>query len=309
MSFAASQESLEKLPQRWPRKGLNQQQLAYCETNEQLVDLWLHGKSVCSEKAYRRDISYFLAFVENKPFNLVTLNDVQRFADALEYKDYAAATISRRLSAVKSILSFGHKIGVLPVNSGLPVILPKVEDNLVERILTESQVLAMIASEPNQRNRAMLRFLYATGVRVEELIGLTWRDLKPSRISGAQVKVFGKGGATRVIAFSQETWEQVLELRGNSGLDEPVFQSRKRSGGGHLNPKQVFRIVRAAALRVGIDQDVSPHWLRHCHGSHAAERGVPLPLIARTLGHKSLATTSRYLHARPQDSSGLHLPV
>jgi integrase/recombinase XerD len=79
--------------------------------------------------------------------------------------------------------------------------------------------------------------------------------------------------------------------------------------GSRLNPKQVFRIVRAAALRVGIDQDVSPHWLRHCHGSHAAERGVPLPLIARTLGHKSLATTSRYLHARPQDSSGLHLPV
>lgn len=309
MSVVVRQQSAEKWSQRWPTEGLNHQQLAYCETNEQLVDLWLHGKSACSEKAYRRDICYFLAFVENKPFNLVTLNDVQKFADALECQGYAAATVSRRLSAVKSILSFGHKIGVLPVNSGLPVILPKVEDNLVERILTESQVLAMIAFEPNQRNRAMLRFLYATGVRVEELIGLTWRDLKPSRTSGGQVKVFGKGGATRVIAFSQETWEQVLELRGNSGLDEPVFQSRKRNVGGHLNPKQVFRIVRAAALRVGIDQDVSPHWLRHCHGSHAAERGVPLPLIARTLGHKSLATTSRYLHARPQDSSGLHLPV
>ncbi len=292
----------------WPQKGLGNK-LAYCETNEQLINLWLHGKSPCSQKAYRRDLGYFLAFVSNKPLNLVTLNDVQGFADALEDKGYAAATVSRRLSAVKSVLSFGHKIGVLPVNSGLPIVLPKVEDNLVERILSESQVLNMIAMEPNQRNKAMLRFLYATGVRVEELVQLTWRDLKPSRNGGGQVKVFGKGGATRVIAFSGETWELVKELRGDAGLDEPVFESRKRAAGGRLTPKQVFRIVRDAAVRVGIDQDVSPHWLRHCHGSHAAERGVPLPLIARTLGHKSLASTSRYLHARPQDSSGLHLPV
>lgn len=308
ISFGSIPPSAVKWPTQWPQQGLSHQQLAYCETNEQLIDLWLHGKSPCSEKAYRRDLSYFLAIVGNKPLNLVTLNDVQGFADALERKHYAAATVSRRLSAVKSILSFGHKIGVLPVNSGLPVVLPKVEDNLVERILTESQVLTMIAMEPNQRNKAMLRFLYATGVRVEELIQLTWRDLKPSCTGGGQVKVFGKGGATRVIAFSGETWELVKDLREDAGLDEPVFQSRKRTSGGHLTPKQVFRVVRSAARRVGID-DVSPHWLRHCHGSHAAERGVPLPLIARTLGHKSLATTSRYLHARPQDSSGLHLPV
>ena len=121
--------------------------------------------------------------------------------------------------------------------------------------------------------------------------------------------MFGKGDNTRVVAFSAETWKQFLALRGDAGKNELVFKSRKLKGGGHLCETQVLRIVRAAGKRVGIDANVSAHWLRHCHGSHAADRGVPLHLIQKTLGHASLTTTSRYLHARPSDSSGLHLSV
>jgi len=290
-------------------QGLVSQPLAHCDTNEQLINLWLHGKSSSSVEAYRRDISYFLASVGDKPFWEVMLNDVIGFASALESLGYSPATRRRRLSTVKSILTFGHRIGVLPVNVGFPVQLPKPKDNLAERILSESQVLLMIATEPNQRNRVMLRFLYATGVRVSELCQLKWRDLQSAGTGGGQVTVFGKGDKTRVVAFSHETWEQVLSLRGDADASRPVFQSRKRKGGGHLTDTQVLRIVRTAAHRVGIDANVSAHWLRHCHGSHAADRGVPLHLIQQTLGHESLTTTSRYLHARPKDSSGLHLAV
>lgn len=291
--------------------GMPGQPLAHCETNDQLINLWCHGKSPETSEAYRRDLSYFLAFVGNKPLWEVTLNDVQEFSDALSLKNYALATIRRRLSAVKSILSFGHKIGVLPVNVGFPLIVPKPKDKLAERILSESQVLTMIAMEPNPRNQALLRFLYATGMRVEELCQLRWRDLQPGSAGGGQVTIYGKGGLTRTVVFSKETWEQVKALRGDAGWDEPVFRSRVRSrdGSHHLSDTQVLRIVRTAAERVGIDLKVSPHWLRHCHGTHAADRGVPLHLIQQTLGHASLTTTSRYLHARPKDSSAMHLAV
>jgi len=70
-----------------------------------------------------------------------------------------------------------------------------------------------------------------------------------------------------------------------------------------------MRIVRAAAHRAGIDANVSPHWLRHAHASHSLDRGAPIHLVQTTLGHASIATTGRYLHARPQDSSARYLEV
>ena len=76
-----------------------------------------------------------------------------------------------------------------------------------------------------------------------------------------------------------------------------------------MDRSQIMRIVRAAAKRAGIDTNVSPHWLRHAHASHALDRGCPIHLVQATLGHASVATTSRYLHARPTDSFARYLPV
>lgn len=99
-------------------------------------------------------------------------------------------------------------------------------------------------------------------------------------------------------------------LRGDAAIGEPVFTSRKQKG--HLKEVQVNRIVKAAALRVpGLDRTVanavSPHWLRHAHASHSMDRGAPVHLVKETLGHANIATTGRYLHARPTDSSSLYL--
>jgi integrase/recombinase XerD len=90
----------------------------------------------------------------------------------------------------------------------------------------------------------------------------------------------------------------------------PVFQSREGDDSGqHLDRTQVYRIVSAAAIRAGIQGKVSPHWLRHAHASHSLDRGAPIHLVQQTLGHASVATTSKYLHARPSDSSALYLPM
>src|SRR5438128_7504431 len=105
---------------------------------------------------------------------------------------------------------------------------------------------------------------------------------------------------------SAATWQELRGLGGDGDAASPLFRSRK---GGGLSHSQVLRIVRAAAQRAGIQAPVSPHWLRHAHASHALERGCPIHLVQATLGHASVATTGRYLHARPTDSSARYLSV
>jgi integrase/recombinase XerD len=95
-------------------------------------------------------------------------------------------------------------------------------------------------------------------------------------------------------------------LQGQSRPDDPVFRSPE---GGHLDPSQVHRIVKAAAARAGLSDAVPAHWLRHAHSSHSLERGAPIHLVSATFGHASVATTGRYLHARPTDSSVRYLGV
>lgn len=272
------------------------------ETDEQLLRLWLHGRPATTTRAYIADVDRFRIFV-GKPLGSVTVGDVQAFSDTLE--DLSDASRARKLSAVKSLLSFGHRIGYLPFDVGRPVRLPRIKDTIAERILPEDTVLAMITLEPGQRNRALLRLLYGAGLRVSELCGLRWRDFQ-ERDDSAQVTVFGKGGRTRHVLLSKGTWEALSAIRDDVGEDEPVFLSRK---GSPLSTSQAFRIVRAAARRAGVDKDVSPHWMRHAHASHALDRGAAVHLVQATLGHSSVATTGRYLHARPTESSSKYLAV
>jgi integrase/recombinase XerD len=101
-------------------------------------------------------------------------------------------------------------------------------------------------------------------------------------------------------------WQQLQALRGEAKAADPVFPSRK--GGGSLDVSQVRRIVYLAARQAGLEQKVSPHWMRHAHASHALDRNAPIHLVQATLGHASVSTTGRYLHARPTDSSAFYLP-
>ena len=268
--------------------------------------MWVHGKSPRTAQSYRRAAAQFLEFV-GKPLHLVTIVEVQAFVTQLQQRDISESTQRNIIAAVKSLLSFGNKIGVLPVNAGVPVSPPKVKDTLNQRIISEMEVQTAIALETNQRNRVILRLLYTAGLRVSELCDLKWCDVK-SRSNGGQVTVYGKGGKTRTILLPASLWVEMYQMRSDAADDAPVFQSRKGNNEGHLDRVRVYQIVAAAAKRAGIQGKVSPHWLRHAHASHSLERGAPIHLVQQTLGHASVATTSRYLHARPNDSSSLYLP-
>ncbi|MDF5728199.1 MAG: tyrosine-type recombinase/integrase [Rhizonema sp. PD38] len=166
---------------------------------------------------------------------------------------------------------------------------------------------AMIQSQTNnKRNQAILLLLYTAGLRVNELCSLRWEDLS-QRMPGGQLTISGKGGKTRIILLPESVWQHVSKLRNNADSDAPVFMSRQKdSFGTALDQSQVNRIVATAA---GINKKVSPHWLRHSHAIHSLKRGAPLHLVQKTVGHSSIATTSRYLHAHIDDSSALYLDV
>lgn len=267
------------------------------------IELWLHGRSEHTQRAYRADVDRFRKVVP-KLLGQVTLADLQEFADSLEALE--ASSRCRCLSSVKSLLAFGHRIGYLPFDVGRVLRLPAVKNGLAERILPEVDLHRMLSLEPDERNRVLLLLLYASGIRRGELALLCWKDLQSNGESG-QVTVFGKGGKTRSIHLPDSVWKQLQQLRGEASPGNPVFPSRKK--GKPLTESGIWRIVKRAGKRAGIAVPVSPHWLRHAHASHALDRGAPIHLVQATLGHASITTTGRYLHARPKDSSSRFLPL
>ena len=277
-------------------------ELPQATSDDHLLQLWLDGRSPHTVRAYGSDASAFLAHA-GLPLRYVTIGHVQAYGASLAA--LSTATRARRLSTVKSLLSFAHRVGYVTFNVGAPVRLPPIKATLAERIVSEDDVLALIRAEADPRNKALLSLLYRGGLRISEVAHLRWRDMVVRGRDGGQATVFGKGGKTRVVLLGASLWHLLEGIRGTAAGDEPVFLSAK---GGHLDPSQIHRVVKAAAARAGIAPALSAHWLRHAHASHALDRGAPVHLVQSTLGHASLATTSRYTHARPNDSSARYLP-
>ena len=267
---------------------------------EQLIELWLHGRPATTERAYRTDVAKMLAYM-GKSLPSITLGDLQTFVDSLEMKP---TSVRRTVNSVKSLFAFGYKLGYLKFDVGRALRVQATRDELAQRILSEEEVQRILASERNPRNKAILLTFYGGGFRVSEIASLKWCHLQERGASG-QITVFGKGGKTRSVLVPISVWNAIRAIRKGASDDQPVFKSRKK---GHLDESAIWRIVKNAAKKAGLDKAVSCHWFRHSHASHALDAGAPIHLVQTTLGHASIATTGRYLHARPTESSGSYVP-
>lgn len=278
-------------------------------TDERLVELWLHSKSATTRKAYENDLAKLFDFTGGKPLASITLSDLQEFSDLLS-EAVSPATHARTIAALKSLFSFAHDVGYLQFEVTKPLKVPPRKDTLAEKLLSQSEVHDMIAAAKrrSRRDGTMLKLMYAAGLRSAEATGLKWRDVTDRDEFGSgrgQLTVFGKGGKTRNVLLPVSVHREVSQLRNGATPDDPVFRSRKK--GGHLDGSQIRRIVSRAGKDAGLEVEVSPHDLRHAHASHSSDSGAPLHLVRTTLGHSSIATTGRYLHARPNESSATYL--
>jgi len=269
------------------------------------IELWLRRQaSPHTRGCYQRDVRRLRAYVP-KPLNQITLGDLQGLAQSLIQDGLAPISRVRTLAAIKSLFGFCQRMRYLPANPATELALPCYENRLAERIVGEQEVQRLVDADASPRDRALLRLLYAAGLRVSEACGLLWRNVRPRGDAG-QITVFGKNGRTRSIALTAPVWSDLIALRGNAAAEDPVFPSRT---GKRLDRGRVRVILRRAASRAGVAEAISPHWLRHAHASHALDHGAPIHLVQATLGHSSVATTSSYLHARPGDSSARFLAL
>jgi integrase/recombinase XerD len=267
-----------------------------------LVSEWLdlhHGKTRAS---YQNTIHKFLSFISVGGISDIQTRHVRDWLDSLSEAD---STKVKHLSILKAFFAYVISLENPPISrSPIPkqFKLPIPKDTLVERILTPEEVDEMIAVTTDFRNRLILKTLYLTGIRVSELCGLKWKDGTSSRGGGGQINIYGKGGRTRRVHVPQELWVELIQLRNEMRSDSPMFPS---ATGAALAPSHIDRVVkRAAAAQLEKALHVSAHWFRHSHATHALDEGVPVHLVQATLGHTSLDTTSKYLHVRPDRSSG-----
>ena len=275
------------------------------QSDAELVRSWV--QSLSSPHTRRNFEMTALGFLDALPAGIrkAPVEDV-RDALATITEGLSDSTTQQYVLRVKSLLSYGHKLGYMPFNAGVTIkIRPdQSRGQLAKRIMPEVDVKLLIRAARSQRDRVMIETLYAGGLRISELVGLSWADVI-QRDEKVQLSVTGKGRRVRQVLLPGVVSGSLLSLRGDAGANDPVFASHK--GARRLTERTVGYMLKRAAKRAGIAETVSPHWLRHAHGSHALDRGATLPEVQATLGHANVATTSGYLHARPNTSSGLKL--
>jgi site-specific recombinase XerD len=276
------------------------------QSDEKIVAMWIHGRAPRTRDQYGREI-HRLRAATGRPLLSTRLEDLQLYGDSFALRGSSSRHAGE---IIKSFFGFAHSIGATPFNVAAAWRLPKKTGSVAMRILTEEQVHGLIGAPDRQRDRCLIRVLYAGGLRVSEACRMLWAHAQPHGDAGVLL-VTGKGERNRSVRISPATWRTLQDLRGaetdrmHGGDDEPIFRSRQDRA---LHMESVRLIVRNAGRRVGL-RKVSPHWLRHSHASHALDRGAPIHVVRETLGHASVATTGIYLHARPGSSSALFLPV
>jgi integrase/recombinase XerD len=298
---------MDTMPARLETGPMTPTTLAPTTTDDRLIELWLHGRPVRTVKVYNAALGAFMADVGGKPLRTVTLGDLQRHADTLAH--FKPATRNTRLSALKSLFTFAVQTGYLPLDPARALRLPKQPDALAERILAAETVARVIATEPDPRHQLLLSLFYATGGRISEVAAVRWEVCHARDDGNGGVITFhnAKGGKPRTVHLPAPVWTELVRLRPTPAVGF-VFPSTRRDDR-PINVATAWRWFTAAATRAGVEVNASPHWFRHAHASHALDRGAPVHLVAATLGHASLATTSRYAHARPGESSGDYLDL
>ena len=252
--------------------------------------------------AYSRDLSAFLDFLENRSISVETAaaEHIEAFL-AERRKTLSARSASRMLSSIRMFFRFLTAEGLRQVNPARLIESPRLDRSL-PGVLSAAEVEKLLSSPEGDspaalRDRAMLELLYATGLRVSELVGLRMRSLN---LEAGFVRTMGKGARERVVPIGRKAVDSVREYleRGRSALaggraGSDVFLNRM---GRAMTRQGFWKILKMHALKAGITKPISPHSIRHSFASHLLEGGADLRSVQFMLGHADIATTQIYTH-------------
>ncbi len=267
------------------------------------------GLGANSVSAYRRDLQDFERRLEPGAPDQIGLEDVLRWLALRTADGIGARSQARGLVALRGLFRhLADEHGLLTDPTAL-VEMPRI-GRLLPKTLSLDEVEALLAapdrSDPvGLRDAAMLEVLYATGLRVSELVGLRVDQV---HLEAGFVRVLGKGRKERIVPLgdvAREAVERYLSTarRAPRRATEALFISRLDRG---LTRQGFFKILRAVALKAGIARSVSPHQLRHAFATHLLERGADLRSLQLMLGHADIGTTEIYTHLSRARLSRIH---
>ncbi len=280
-----------------------------------LAALERENASPYTVKNYRTDIGQFLAFCAERGVTTLaglTRDLIRDHLEELATAEYARPSIARRVFELRAWGDFLVHDHAWDDNLFRKIYAPRLPQRL-PRYLTVEEVEQLLAvpepaSPQGIRDRAILETLYASGVRVSELVGLDLRDVS---LTAGELHVIGKGDKERIALLGQPA---IAALRiyleaGRPALVGPhptnaFFLNRF---GGRLSARSVDEIVRTAGRAAGIDQEVTPHLLRHTFATHLLDGGADLRVVQELLGHASLATTQIYANVTQKRAREIYL--
>ena len=276
-----------------------------------LIASWLFQKGKKTQIYYKRVIQNFFSFFPQLTLRTTEITHLVLFLKT--HSEFSDSTRNTYKNALSSLFGFAFKSGYISKNPAAALENLKVPDRLSTKVLTREQVERMISCENNARNKLILKLLYFTGIRVDELCKIKKNAFYSHQDSWTMV-VEGKGRKVRSIHLPVHLVVDVQKWICFLDSADYLFTNERRIDFGigdyiraPLSASQVFRIVKNSAKSANLSVKPSPHWLRHTSATHSIEAGAPIHVVQRSLGHESISTTGKYLDIRPKESVGDYL--
>lgn len=277
--------------------------------NEALTD-YLHylkierGLAENTILSYRRDLLQYLEFIKSKQikdWNEVDRHHIIQFLQTLKEKDRSTASISRMISSIRSFHQFLTNDQIVSTDVSIHIEIPKKGRTLPD-VLSVGEVEKLLDIKEDSplsiRNKAMLELLYATGLRVSELINLEMNDI---HLSMGFVRSVGKGSKERIVPIGKvaiEAMETYLRharpvLVKKNPHETKLFVNHH---GKPISRQGFWKLIKKIAREQGLNKEVTPHTLRHSFATHLLENGADLRSVQEMLGHSDISTTQIYTH-------------
>ena len=260
------------------------------------------GLSKNTVSSYKNDISSFLSWLNKKQINYqqVSGKNINEFISNLFNSGLKSSSINRKISSIKHFYLFLSKKKIIKYSPADEIETPK-QEKYLPISMSEDEVERLLSS-PNsnriieRRDKAMIEILYATGMRISELVNLKLTDVDFNR---SVLKVFGKGSKERLVPYGEKAAEALdIYLRDRKRSDSKnVFLSNR---GSHITRGAFWQRIKIYIKRENLKSSISPHTLRHAFATHLLNRGADLRSVQILLGHSDLSTTQIYTHIAKQ---------
>lgn len=261
-------------------------------------------------KNYMVDMMQFCAFLESahpaiaggepKSVGKISVEHIRQYLGK-RFDGMAPSSMARKLASLRTFFQFCIRGGFASHNPAKEIATPKVPKR-VPKFLTVDEVFALLETASDDgalglRDRAIMELLYASGLRVSELVGLDMRDID---FSARTVRVLGKGRRERIVPMGEKAINSITNYLGKRAVlagarpdEKALFVNRQ---GGRLSARSVERLMVKYIKRAGLQKNVTPHTLRHSFATHLLDQGADMRGIQELLGHMSLSTTQKYTH-------------